>query len=216
MNKIKEKILDKIEEIQIIDSHEHLGPEKEELKIKRDIFSLFSTYSKFDLKQAGMSEDKIQSVFNNDVELEERWKIFSIFWKDIYHTSYSKSILHSLEKFYGFSDLNESNYKDISIAIEENSRPGIYKRILKDASNIKIALTQCCKTDVDEDKRNPLLIPIMPLWLGCGLMTLPSSTKILPESISWKNFINNLNPWTHCNGEWKYKSVDIGTLVYCV
>ncbi|MCL5073528.1 MAG: hypothetical protein M1308_21935, partial [Actinobacteria bacterium] len=72
MNKIKEKILNKIEEMQIIDSHEHLKPEKEALKIKRDVFSLFSAYSLHDLKQAGMSKDQIQFIFNHNVPLEAR------------------------------------------------------------------------------------------------------------------------------------------------
>ncbi|MCL5071071.1 MAG: amidohydrolase family protein, partial [Actinobacteria bacterium] len=97
----------------------------------------------------------------------------------------------------------------------ENSKLGIYKKILRETSNIKVALTQCCRTDVDDDKKDPLLIPIMPLWLGCGLIILPE-IDIRPKTVSWKDFQNSLIPWSWCNKDWKYKSTDIKTLDDCL
>lgn len=211
MNKIKEKILEEIDNIEIIDSHEHLFPEKSALKRKRDIFSLFIPYSILDLKSAGMSEDEIRLIFfEQDTPLEIRWKRFFPYWKKIRFTSFSKSILNSIKKIYGYSEINEDNYENISKAIIKNTKPGLYKKILRNICNIKVVLTQCYTTQVETNKDDPLLISIMPLYLGCG------STSSSWES--WEDF-QSLGPYEGFYGfkkEWKYKSVSIKKIDDCL
>ena len=206
MNNIKEKILKEIEGMEVIDSHEHLLPEEEAVKNKRDIFSLFSHYTLGDLQRAGMREEQIQLIFNQDISLDVRWKEFYPFWEKIRYTCYSKSVLLSVKKFYGYDDVNESNYKDISIALDESYKPGIYKKVLRNTCNIKVALTQCFRTDVDHNKKDPMLIPIMPIWTGCG------STVS-----SWKDFqyLGALGGFKYLK-DWKYRSIPIRTLDDCL
>jgi len=175
--KIKEKILEKIEGIEIIDAHEHLEPEEVRLNQKLDVFSFFSHYTKGDLLRAGMDEEQYKSLFNHDIPIEKRWKLFSPFWEKIRYTCYSKSVLIAVKKFYTYDDINEKNYKDISIAISERNKPGIYRKVLRDTCHIKVALTQCQRTDVDRDKKDPILVPVMPL-----LYKLPN--EITMETIS--------------------------------
>lgn len=166
---MKEKILKEIESIKVIDAHEHLAPEEERLKKKLDIFALFSHYTKGDLMRAGMGENEYNSLFNQDIPLEERWKKFYPYWKKIKFTSYSRSVLYTLKKFYGYDDLNENNYREISEKIQERNKEGIYREVLRETCNIEKSLTQCAKTDVDkgEDK---ILIPVMPLtYIGVGI-----------------------------------------------
>ena len=160
--KMKEKILKEIENIKVIDAHEHLVPEKRRISKKLDIFALFSHYTKGDLMRAGMSEDKYNSLFNQDIPLEERWKKFYPYWEKIKYTSYSRSVLYTMEKFYGVDDLNEKNYREISEKVQERNKKGIYREVLRDTCNIEKALTQCALTDVDKEK-DKILIPVMPI-----------------------------------------------------
>jgi len=159
---MKEKILKEINEIKVIDAHEHLEPEEERIKKKLDIFALFSHYTKWDLLRAGMSEKEYNSLFNQEIPLEKRWKNFSPYWEKIKYTSYSRSVIYTLKKFYGYDDLNEKNYREISEKVQERNREGIYREVLRETCNIEKSLTQCARTDVDKNK-NPILIPVMPL-----------------------------------------------------
>ncbi|MCS7179731.1 MAG: hypothetical protein NZ891_00035, partial [bacterium] len=97
---MKEKLMEIMDEIEIIDAHEHLPPERVRLEREVDVFILFSHYTKGDLLRAGMTEDQYKTLFNYEIPIEKRWKIFEPFWNKIRYTSYSRAVLISLKKFY--------------------------------------------------------------------------------------------------------------------
>ncbi|HOK56553.1 MAG TPA: amidohydrolase family protein [bacterium] len=173
IEKIKEKLLEKMENLEIIDAHEHLPPERIRIEKETDVFILFSHYTHGDLLRAGMSEEQYKSLFNHEIPLEKRWKIFLPFWKKIRYTSYSKAVLLSLKKFYGFDDINDGNYYEISEKIKEFNKKGIYKKVLRDTCKIKFALTQCGTTETESE----ILIPLMPLNKNGEMDTLENLTK---------------------------------------
>lgn len=205
MNKLKQEIIKNIEDIEIIDSHEHLIKEELAVKNKRDLFSLFSSYIIEDLRRAGACEDDIKIIFNNHMPLDVRWKIFYKYWTEVKNTCFARSAILSINKFYGYNDINENNYNEISETLEKNYKLGIYKKVLRDTCHIKVALTQCFKTNVDSNKKDPLLIPIMPLWMGCGSFIG-----------TWEEFQNG-GPWSAIweTKDWKYGCLPIKTLDDC-
>lgn len=158
-SKLEKRLFEAISEIEIIDCHEHLSPEKERLETPVDVFTLFSHYTHGDLVVAGMLEQQYQSLFNRDIPLEMRWKIFTPYWEKIRYTSYSKSVLLSVEKFYGFDDINERTYESISEAIKKSNKPGLYEEVINKSCRIKTCLTQCGQTNLG----STLLTPVMPL-----------------------------------------------------
>ena len=160
---LEKRLIAAFEEFEIIDCHEHLGPEKDRIETKVDVFTLFSHYTKGDLNRAGMSSAQYDALFNHDIPLEQRWASFEPYWEQIRWTSYSKAALIAAKKFYGCDDINVKTYKKISQAIQEANKPGLYERVLKDACNIRTALTQCGLAQLG----TPLLTPIM--WLDYSL-----------------------------------------------
>ncbi|MCC6445161.1 MAG: amidohydrolase family protein [Armatimonadetes bacterium] len=162
LNALEKSLMAAMEEFEIIDCHEHLGPEKNRLAAEVDVFTLFAHYTRGDLSVAGMSETVYQSLFNRDIPLSRRWEIFAPFWKQIRWGSYARAALLAAEKFYGASDINENTYQAISEAMRAANTPGIYERVLKDACKIRTSLTQCGSTDLG----TPLLTPVMPLISG--------------------------------------------------
>lgn len=186
MEKIKEKLIEEFEKFDIIDAHEHLTPEEERIKMKLDVFSFFSHYTKGDLLRAGMKEETYNLLFNRKIPLEKRWRKFAPYWEKIRFTSYSRSVIYTLKKFYGYEDLNEKNYRELSEKIQERNKKGIYREVLRKTCKIKHALTQCAKTDVDKNKKDPILIPVMPL-----LFINPEITIKDFEGIEgWKKYVN--------------------------
>ena len=54
--KTEEKLMTAMAEMDIIDVHEHLSPEKQRTDVAQDVFTLFSHYTRCDLTSAGMDE----------------------------------------------------------------------------------------------------------------------------------------------------------------
>jgi uncharacterized protein len=153
-----------MEELEIIDSHEHIEPEKVRVESPVDVFTLFSHYTHGDLRTAGMSEVDYQSLLNPEIPLEQRWAMFRPYWQEIRWGSYARPVLLASQKFYGVDDINDNTYQELSEKMKEANTPGIYQRVLGDACKIRTALTQCGSTDLG----TPLLTPLMPLIYETG------------------------------------------------
>lgn len=159
VSEVEEELRQGMEEFEIIDCHEHLGPEKERVESAVDVFTLFSDYSHADLIVAGMSEVDYRSLYNRSLPLERRWALFRPYWQEIRWNSYSRAALLTVRKFYGFEDINDETYGPLSEAMQKTNRPGIYQRILRDECKIRVALTECHSTKLGTS----LLVPVMPM-----------------------------------------------------
>ncbi len=159
LSPLAQKLVSALEQMEIIDAHEHLPPEAERLAAKVDVFTLFAHYTRGDLSVAGMSEADYNATQNDDLPLDYRWKLFSPYWERIRWASYARAALIAAQRFYGADDVNERTYALISEKIAAANKPGLYQRVLKEACNIRTSLTQCRRTDLG----TPLLTPVMPL-----------------------------------------------------
>lgn len=165
MAKQERALIQAMSEMKIIDAHEHLPPEQERITMKVDIFTLFTQYTHVDLLAAGMNEKEYLKLLRHDIPLDTRWTIFAQYWKNIRWTSFSRAALLAARKLYGARDINSKTYHQISRKMERANRKGIYKKVLRDACNIRMCLTQCGRTDVDRS----LFAPIMPLLHNISL-----------------------------------------------
>jgi predicted TIM-barrel fold metal-dependent hydrolase len=135
-----------MQEFEVIDCHEHLGPEEGRTGRDVDAFDLIGSYARLDLLSAGMREQDYQSLHDRQVPPERRWSLLKPFWEQIRWGSYAQVVRLSIERFYGFDDLSDRTYLPLSEAMANANRPGIYERVLRDACRIRTALTQCGTT----------------------------------------------------------------------
>ena len=159
---IEKNLLKAMEGMEIIDGHEHIPPEEVRTSRDVDVFTLFCHYTRGDLMRAGMSLELFKSLFDTSIPLDKRWKDFAPYWENIRHTSYSRAVLIAARKFYGAEDINGNTYWDISEKMKKFNRPGIYRKVLKEACRIKTCLNQCGRTDLDRN----IFTPVMPLIGG--------------------------------------------------
>ena len=152
-------LYDAMAAMDIIDSHEHLGPERERVASPVDVFTLFSHYTSADLRVAGMSLEDYQSLADQAIPLQTRWATFKPYYENIRWGSYARAALLAAKKFYDVDDINDDTYELLTERIRQANTPSIYQRVLGDACNIRAAITQCCSTDLD----SPLLTPVMPI-----------------------------------------------------
>ncbi len=138
-----EKRIEKyVNEIRLIDTHEHLITEEERIQKadQLDFTYLFSHYANEDLISASNLKGIMNIVFSNDFPLEDRWELFNPFFKEMRNTGYARAALLAANDIYGIGDINDDTYTILSKKIREKSKPGLYKSILKDKSGIELSI----------------------------------------------------------------------------
>ena len=111
LTKVAQELVSELAKMEIIDCHEHLGPEKSRLASQVDVFTLFAHYTRGDLAVAGMTGEQYQGLFNRDIPLERRWDIFEPFWERIRWGSYARAALLAARKFCGADDINRDKHR---------------------------------------------------------------------------------------------------------
>ena len=146
------KLIREMARMRVIDCHEHLASEKERVSRNADVFTLFSHYTGTDMATAGMDKKDQENLFNPEISLEERWKTFRPILSRIRHGSYARPAFIAAKELFGFDDINDDTYVELSEKIKEHNTPGIYKRILRDRCNIRVCLNQGSTTAEDGDQ----------------------------------------------------------------
>jgi predicted TIM-barrel fold metal-dependent hydrolase len=185
---IEENLLESLKEIEVVDAHEHLPPEKVRLENKVDVFTLFSHYTVGDLSASGMPKESLENIRNHTISLSKRWKLFAPYLEHIKYGSYARPAYIAAKEFYGFDDINEKNYKLLSEKIKENNKPGIYHRVLREKCNIRVALTQSGRTDYDLD----LLVPLM--WVD-NYAAVKSKKAVETNAVNLGEKVNSLDDY---------------------
>ncbi|HIE51251.1 MAG TPA: hypothetical protein EYP85_05790 [Armatimonadetes bacterium] len=155
----EQRLYEALSELEVVDAHEHLPPEAVRVASRVDVFTLFSHYTRTDFISAGLAPQDYERMIDPEEPLAERWQLFAPYWERIRFGSYARPALIAVREFYGQEDITEDNYEEISARMQAANKPGIYHRILREKCRIRVALTQCGRTDVDRD----LLVPLMPI-----------------------------------------------------
>lgn len=157
---LEKNLVRAMEEMTIVDAHEHLGPESQRIAAAVDVFTLFSHYTRDDLLVARMSQDDYNKLFDRTIPLEARWALFAPYYERVRHSSYARAARIAARAFYDVDDISDWTYVTLSERMREANKPGIYDWILRDACRIKVALTQCGSTDLGGSS---VLRPVMPM-----------------------------------------------------
>ncbi len=140
----EERITSAVNEIRIIDTHEHLFTEEERLQApdRIDFTLLFGDYAQADIVSAnkGNIKEFIDILYNNNLPLLERWKILEPVYESMRSTSYGRVPLIAARDLYGISDINESTVKELSSRMKKANKKGWYKYVLKEKAKIDIAI----------------------------------------------------------------------------
>ena len=85
------RIHNTVNDIRLIDTHEHLMGEKEALANAADFSCLFTNYQLSDLISSGILPEKIYNIFKGkDVSIEDKWAVIRDGWENIRSTAYGR------------------------------------------------------------------------------------------------------------------------------
>ena len=153
-----ERIKAGVDEIWLVDTHEHLPREADRVKQKTDLFeAYFAHYASSDLVSAGFPEEKIEWLRDTSVPLDERWAKFAPYWERMRHTGYARSLLISSKGLFGIDDINEHTYAELSAKITKANKPGWFRTVLKDKSRIERSILDAGTTECDREFFKPVL-----------------------------------------------------------
>ena len=133
MREIKHEIRQKMEEMNIVDNHDHLtSPFLPQINFEMDLpYFLTQTYLHGDLVSSGMPETSLapekykylEKPCGED-ESEQRWRELRPYLEKVRNTIYYRYLLIALRDLFGFDgeEVDDSNWKEISSRIRERSK----------------------------------------------------------------------------------------------
>ncbi len=137
-----EKRIEKaVNDIRLIDTHEHFVMEKQVTANSNfDFTHLFQQYIKDDLISAGMSTSALKMVTGSVFSIADRWEIVKPFWYSMRTTGYGRVTIIAANDLFGISDINDDTYQELSKRINDSMKPGWYRHVLKDKAKIDISI----------------------------------------------------------------------------
>lgn len=133
------ELYSKIEELPVIDCHEHIIGPKNEVSKREPIASLISGYVQSDLLSAGISPKELDILNNNDIDTEKKWEIFERFWKQIQFTAYARVTKVIMKDIYNEEEFSLKSLTRIRDRIIQPTKES-YDTLL-DKANIKLILS---------------------------------------------------------------------------
>ncbi len=152
-----------IDQIRLLDTHEHLPSEAQRLKQPADCLAIMLHYVESDLVSAGLpltggSAWQI-SLQNGKFAFDERWAQFEQFWPKVRLTGYGRALERSARDLYGvrLDKLTPETGKELNARMAEALKPGFYKWVLKDKARIDLSIVDIGTTQVDR----ALFVPVL-------------------------------------------------------
>jgi uncharacterized protein len=146
-----------IDQIRLVDTHEHLHSEAARLKEPADCLAVMLHYVESDLASAGLplAPGDMWRVSLQDAKLpfDERWAQFKKYWPLVRLTGYGRALERSAADLYGvrLDKLTPQTGRELNRRIAAAVKPGFYKWVLKDKARIDLSIENVGTTQVDRD-----------------------------------------------------------------
>jgi hypothetical protein len=113
------KIRDYVNQIKVIDTHEHLDEESVRLKQPNNLTPFFMYYSFAELVSAGLPVSSQKAFFNDKISGKEQWKLIRDYWPLAKHSAFCRAVTLSTQELYGIDDLTDASIEPLLKAREE-------------------------------------------------------------------------------------------------
>ena len=152
------EIKKRVNKIVVVDTHEHLPPEKERVGEEVDVLAtFFQYYASADLISAGMPEEEFLKIWDTSRSLSDRWMIFEPWWEKMRISGYARALEASARGLYGVEGISRDTYEALSKRMKERNREGLYSWVLKEMSGIEVSILDTGLYDVDRSLFAPVL-----------------------------------------------------------
>ncbi len=121
-----------IDNIPVIDTHEHLNKESGYFNTALDFFDMLIPYSCDNLLSAGLSRFDWYKLIDKSLSIEARFEIFKPYIEDIRYTTYFRAIFFSLQSDFDMKDITLEEVKKVSEKLQISNKVGVMEKMKKD------------------------------------------------------------------------------------
>lgn len=116
-----------LNELEILDTHEHFPSEIELSELRPTFFSLLKPYICDDLLSSGLTLRQWYTINDDRIDFEVRWRIFAPYLEHICNTTYFLSLKRTLKLRFGIDEVCLSSAKQVNEALRKSCKQGKYQ-----------------------------------------------------------------------------------------
>ncbi len=141
MEKVFNQLLEYINKLEIIDTHEHLPSYEKDRDMEADVIKEYlAHYYNRDLVSAGMPESNYDRLMESKIPVEEKWKMVEPYWENARYTGYGRCLDISARDLYGIDRISGDTITELNKRFRKSLKPGHFEKVLKQKSKIKSSL----------------------------------------------------------------------------
>ncbi len=141
MKKIYQEIMEYINNLEIIDTHEHLPSKEEDRDRETDVLKEYLThYFCCDLISAGLPREDYQKIMEEKLSILEKWNLVDPYWDAARYTGYGRALDISVKELYGIDSISKETIEELNIKFKKSLKPGHFAKVLKDKAKIVTSL----------------------------------------------------------------------------
>ena len=134
------EIREVLDDVRIVNTHEHLDTEDEFIAQHVDFGRLFLHYANCDLISAGCPAADIEKLqLDATLGPREKWQLIAPYWEYIRDTGYARCLEIAIRDLYGLDGLSTDTVEPLSAAMAANRRLGFYREVF-DRAGVAVAL----------------------------------------------------------------------------
>lgn len=218
-------VLEHLQEIDIIDTHEHIMAQSEVLQEPLHLFRVFeNSYARLDFISAGMPPEAWEMGHPQEI-----WQAFDGFQDRVGYTCYFSNIIRALQDLYGLEGdrITAKNWQDLSEKIvQAYQRDDWYEHVLKEKAGIKTSFLDRFWAVERLTFDTAHFVPVLrtnPLILGRAFVSQYPRGKVLHSTVedlsrewnmgmeTFESYLELIDTAITRNKEHKAPAVKIGT-----
>ena len=122
-----------INNLKVVDTHEHLGSPSGYMKGGRlDFMLLLQHYADDDIKSAGISKLTFEKLLTDSLTVMEKWKALKPYWESSSNTAYNRAALLTADQLFGIKNIDETTVEALSEKIKKAYQTDWYNHVLKE------------------------------------------------------------------------------------
>ncbi|CAG5017675.1 hypothetical protein DYBT9275_05823 [Dyadobacter sp. CECT 9275] len=130
-----------VDQLELIDTHEHFGNEFiADPKKSVDFMLLLALYSDDDIKSAGMGKAQFNELLTDRYSVADKWKIIKPYWELSKNTAYNRVVLLTIDRLFGIKDLNDDTVVLLSEKLKSSYNGKWYDYVLGERAKIKYVI----------------------------------------------------------------------------
>ncbi len=159
--RLDQALMEEIEAIRAVDTHEHLEEESARLGRPADLKPFIYLYALSEMVSAGMPASDAELFNRDDIPARDQWALVRRWWPLARNTIAAEAAAIAMKELYGVDDLSDATLGSLIGAMERVKRPGFYRWALREAARVECSMVNLSNPVAGElcmDSADPELI----------------------------------------------------------